>query len=70
MFDRYENPFLDSAKMKSSRTPKSIQRAQRDETRKERHAVAQQLRQRHEAIHLMAFLSLSNERMKVRHERE
>lgn len=55
--------------MKSSRTPKSIQRAQRDETRKERHAVRDAMKKYRYAQAYNADPEML-ERLKVRHERE
>lgn len=55
--------------MKSSRTPKSIQRAQREETRKERHSVRDALKKYRYAEAYNADAE-TLQRLKVRHERE
>lgn len=58
--------------MKSSRTPKSIQRAQRNETRKERHGFKEEARAALKKIvpHDWEDNPFWNTRLKVRHERE
>lgn len=61
--------FQKRLEMKSSRTPKSIQRAQRDETRKERHAVRDAMKKYRYAQAYNADPEML-ERLKVRHERE